>query len=247
MGATVNRHAAGSNPATGAKHGAVVYWLGCRVLNAAKRDRYPPALPNAHVALLFTKQDKGNRTENAGSNPAVCSNNTKDPDGQGKVCKTPQASSTLAFVSTLPSANGTGSRLLNGQSMFESSRKLHLDIVMEGQPARCRRSLLRMRHWQRCGDRVAGLPRGRGVTATCLASNQRSPGQHRASAPAFMLRWCNGQHLGPSNRRRRIETVTEYQCDAAPPARSPAFDAGQLGSTPRAAAIPILPAKTRFS
>jgi hypothetical protein len=118
---------------------------------------------------------------------------------------------------------------------------------MEGQPARRRRSLLRMRHRQRCGDRVAGLPRGRGVTATCLASNQRSPGRHRASAPVLMLRWCNGQHLGPSNRRRRIETVTEYQCDAAPPARSPAFDAGQLGSTPRAAAIPILPAKTRFS
>lgn len=54
---------------------------------------------------------------------------------------------------------------------------------LEGQPARCRRSLLRMRHRQRCGDRVSGLPRGRGVTATCLASNQRSPGQHRASAP----------------------------------------------------------------
>lgn len=25
-----------------------------------------------------------------------------------------------------------------------------------------------------------------------------------------MLRWCNGQHLGPSNRRRRIVTVTEH-------------------------------------
>ena len=58
------------------------------------------------------------------------------------------------------------------------------DQFTEGQPARCRRSLLRMRHRQRCGDRVAGLPRGRGVTATCLASNQRSPGRHRASAPA---------------------------------------------------------------
>ena len=106
---------------------------------------------------------------------------------------------------------------------------------MEGQPARRRRSLLRMRHRQRCGDRVAGLPRGRGVTATCLASNQRSPGQHRASAPVFMLRWCNRQHLGPSNRRRRIETVTEYQFDAAPPARTPAFEARQPGSTPGAA------------
>jgi hypothetical protein len=63
---------------------------------------------------------------------------------------------------------------------FESSRR---DQFMEGQPARRRRSLLRMRHRQRCGDRVSGLPRGRGVTATCLASNQRSPGRHRASAP----------------------------------------------------------------
>ena len=44
----------------------------------------------------------------------------------------------------------------------------------------------------------------------------------------------------------RIETVTEYQFDAAPPARTLAFDAGQFGSTPRAAAIPILPAKTRL-
>jgi hypothetical protein len=51
---TVNHHAAGSNPATGAnsrmvpcaaKEGAVVYWLGCLTLDQAERDRYPPALP----------------------------------------------------------------------------------------------------------------------------------------------------------------------------------------------------------
>src|SRR6202035_4683735 len=57
----------------GSQHGAVVYWLGFAVLSRKERDRYPPALPNAHVALLPTKQDKGNWTENAGSTPAVCS------------------------------------------------------------------------------------------------------------------------------------------------------------------------------
>lgn len=58
----------------------------------------------------------------------------QDPDGQGTVCKTRQASSTLACMSTLPSANGKGSRLLNGQSMFESSRK-HLDVAQPDRAA----------------------------------------------------------------------------------------------------------------
>src|ERR1700761_4115101 len=41
----VNQIAAGSNPAAGARHGAVVYWLGFAVLSRKERDRYPPALP----------------------------------------------------------------------------------------------------------------------------------------------------------------------------------------------------------
>ena len=116
---------------------------------------------------------------------------------------------------------------------------------MEGQPARRRRSLLRMRHRQRCGDRVSGLPRGRGVTATCLASNQRSPGRHRASAPwsVSLLARISGLHPEGSGSKPLRSAIF----DAAPPARTPAFEAGQLGSTPRAASIPILPGKGRLS
>jgi hypothetical protein len=54
---TVNHLAAGSNPAAGAnthqrENGAIVYWLGYLTLYQVERDRYPLALPIAHVAKL---------------------------------------------------------------------------------------------------------------------------------------------------------------------------------------------------
>ena len=83
---TVNHQAAGSNPATGAnsrarcahasrhgpdkceavfgrdhapRKGAIVYWLGYLTLNQVERDRYPLALPIAHVAKQDNAPDYG--------------------------------------------------------------------------------------------------------------------------------------------------------------------------------------------
>jgi hypothetical protein len=94
----------------GSQHGAVVYWLGFAVLSRKERDRYPPALPHAHVALLPTKQDKGNWTENAGSNPAVCSIRAKDC-GSRQASDACSACSTHAALTNFADTQGASSAL----------------------------------------------------------------------------------------------------------------------------------------